>query len=51
MIDFDLISDNGVYVNEVVIWNLFIYIFKVSYIFIECDMIGNVIGNFSGIVE
>lgn len=50
-IDPDSISDNGVYANEAVTWNLPTYIPKVSYTFIERDTIGNATGNFSGTVE
>ncbi|MBA5759815.1 internalin, partial [Escherichia coli] len=50
-IDPDTISDNGVYANEAVTWNLPTYIPKVSYTFIERDTIGNATGNFSGTVE
>lgn len=50
-IDPDTISDNGVYANESVTWNLPTYIPKVSYTFIERDTVGNATGNFSGTVE
>ncbi|EAE8347331.1 LPXTG cell wall anchor domain-containing protein [Listeria monocytogenes] len=45
------ISDNGVYANDFVTWNLTNYIPKVSYTFIERETVGNATGNFSGTVE